>query len=216
MSTAGEHTKLLTAAAREVLKPEGLSQKGRSRTWLDDHGWWLGVVEFQPSSWSKGSYLNAGACFLWSDLEHLTFDLGYRQSDFVEFESSSQFAPQAKQLAVLALERIQELRSDLSSVQAASDTLRTADEVARRDFHSGVALGLVGDSDLARETLLRQQASLAGPRSNTPDWVTKERDDASRLADLVDDQLGFIAATAQRVEESRQQLGLPRVSISFD
>src|SRR5690242_5082457 len=35
-----EATKAVGRAAREVLRPLGLVQKGRSRTWLDDHGWW--------------------------------------------------------------------------------------------------------------------------------------------------------------------------------
>jgi hypothetical protein len=60
------HTKLLIAAARDVLRPIGLTQKGRLRTWLDDLGWWLGVVEFQSSSWSRGSYLNVGVNWLWN------------------------------------------------------------------------------------------------------------------------------------------------------
>ncbi len=46
-----EHTRLLTAAARSILRPLGCVQKGRSRTWLDDQDWWVGVVEFQPSAW---------------------------------------------------------------------------------------------------------------------------------------------------------------------
>lgn len=50
------HTRLPTATAREYLRPLGLVQKGRSRTWLDDHGWFVTGVEFQPSGWSKGTY----------------------------------------------------------------------------------------------------------------------------------------------------------------
>lgn len=34
----------------EVLAPLGVRRRSRSRTWLDDHGWWLGIVEFQPSA----------------------------------------------------------------------------------------------------------------------------------------------------------------------
>ncbi|MDG5809477.1 hypothetical protein P9869_44140 [Streptomyces ossamyceticus] len=40
--------RIITSAARESLKPLGLAQRGRSRLWIDDHGWWLGVVEFTP------------------------------------------------------------------------------------------------------------------------------------------------------------------------
>ena len=40
----------------------GFWRKGRSRMWLADRDFWLGVVEFQPSGFRKGTYLNvAGA-----------------------------------------------------------------------------------------------------------------------------------------------------------
>ncbi len=48
------HSKLLAKAGTEILKPLGLFQKGRSRAWIDDHGWWLGLVEFQPFFLVKG------------------------------------------------------------------------------------------------------------------------------------------------------------------
>lgn len=69
---------ILNAGARDVLKPMGLVRKGRSRTWLDDHGWWLIVVEFQPSGFSKASYLNVGICWQWSAVpkSYLSFDMG--------------------------------------------------------------------------------------------------------------------------------------------
>lgn len=55
---------ILNTGAREILRPMGRVRKGRSRTWWDDHGWWLINVEFQPSGFSKGSYLNVGICWL--------------------------------------------------------------------------------------------------------------------------------------------------------
>jgi hypothetical protein len=67
---------LLSEAARRHLRRLGVVQKGRSRTWLDDNGWFVTVVEFQPSGFGKGSYLNVGAHFLWSWNDFLSFDPG--------------------------------------------------------------------------------------------------------------------------------------------
>src|ERR1044072_7492758 len=64
--------RIITSAARESLKPLGLAQRGRSRLWIDDHGWWLGVVEFTPSR-TVGSGLHVGAMWLWQDVDHLAF-----------------------------------------------------------------------------------------------------------------------------------------------
>jgi hypothetical protein len=73
VSTGQVHSKLLTIAATEELGDLEMRRKGRSRKWPDDHGWWLGVVEFQPSSYSRGTYLNVGVHWLWTAGAHLRF-----------------------------------------------------------------------------------------------------------------------------------------------
>src|SRR5262249_16802956 len=93
------HSTLITRSARSMLRPLGLMQKGRSRTWLDDHGWWLCVVEFQPSAWSRGSYLNVGCCWLWQVKGYLSFDEGNRVENFSGFENEAQFADVSDRLA---------------------------------------------------------------------------------------------------------------------
>ncbi len=115
MAPQQPHNKLIAQAARAVLGPMGLRQQGRSRIWLDDNGWWLGVVEFQPSSWSKGSYLNVGACWLWHPGAEpgISFDLGHRVEGHVPFRNEAQFQPQARRLADRAAEEI--IRSTISS-----------------------------------------------------------------------------------------------------
>jgi hypothetical protein len=118
------HSKLLTKTAKEVLLPEGMFQKGRSRTWIDDHGWWIIVIEFQPSSWSKGSHLNVGAMRLWVEKDYFSFDDGYRVAPFVEYVNDDQFAPQARKLALAAREEVLKLRKRFASVQLAARYLR--------------------------------------------------------------------------------------------
>jgi hypothetical protein len=98
------HSTLITAAARDALRQLGLSRKGRSRTWLDDQGWWLGVVEFQPSSWSRGTYLNVGVNWLWNVKDYITFDVGGRvafpqSQQFLELKSEEQFKDAVRELA---------------------------------------------------------------------------------------------------------------------
>jgi len=83
------HDKIIKKAATEILAPLGLFQKGKSRCWIDDNGWYLTNVEFQPSAWSKGAYLNVGVSFLWGKTdtldETLSFDVGYRENRHIEF-----------------------------------------------------------------------------------------------------------------------------------
>ena len=37
----------------------------RSRIWLDDQSWWLGIAEFKPYNRKPVTYLNVGLMFLW-------------------------------------------------------------------------------------------------------------------------------------------------------
>jgi hypothetical protein len=63
-------SRLLVAAARARLQPLGLRRFGRSRQWIDDHDWWLCVIDFSASQWSQGSGLTVGAMWLWQDVDH--------------------------------------------------------------------------------------------------------------------------------------------------
>ncbi len=78
MATQSIHSKILIQTAKTLLTPLGIVQKGQSRTWIDDHGWWVIMMEFQPSGWSKGTYLNVGVCWLWDRNNYLSFDVGDR------------------------------------------------------------------------------------------------------------------------------------------
>ena len=91
-----------------ALQPLGFRRKGQSRLWGGDHGWWLAVVEFQPSGFRKGSYLNVAAHWLWSDGGYISFDLGSgadggsRVAEFEEYDSNEQFEAAAHRLAIAA------------------------------------------------------------------------------------------------------------------
>ena len=110
-------SKIMNNVAREILKPMGVLRKGRSRIWLDDHGWWVTVVEFQPGRGS-GSYLNIGVNLQWYPKEYFSFDMGYREETFHEYRSDEQFTPQAYKLVNKAKDRIQNYRNALSTVES--------------------------------------------------------------------------------------------------
>jgi hypothetical protein len=131
-------------------------RRGRSRTWLDERGWWLGIVEFQPSSWTRGSYLNVGVNWLWNVKDWLSFDCGYRVDApgkgeiFFEYDSDEQFAPLARELAKVAAERVTHYRQLFPTLDAAATTLKGARaDNLERSVDAGVALGLVGEANAA-------------------------------------------------------------------
>ncbi len=171
------HSSIINRGSKKYLRPVGCIQKGRSRTWLYDSGWWIGVIEFQPSSWSKGSYLNVGACFLWYAKDHVSFDYGYRINEHVHYRNDDQFEPKFIELAQKAAHRIMVLKIELHSPYQA---LKNLDKMAGSDewvlYHSGIAAGLSQQFDLAEKKLLAVANSV-----DARDWAVERAGYATAL-----------------------------------
>lgn len=114
-----QHDKIINIAAKKVLAPKGLFRKGSSRVWLDDNGYFIIQVEFQPSGRSQGSYLNVGISFLWEYSnalnESLAFDYGNRVyvdgKQFVSYSGNDEeFMMEMERLAEVALQKVMEYR----------------------------------------------------------------------------------------------------------
>src|SRR2546430_15117016 len=182
MTAASAATRLLTRAARETLHPLGLRQRGRSRTWIDDRSWWLIVVEFQPSSWGLGSYLNVGVNWLWWAKDHISFDEGYRvrwatnpvrlddtarhTADYLAYRTDEQFASEIRGVCAVAVQRGNQLRERFVDIDAVARHLNanTADDDrCWRAYHAGIAAGLAGDIPTAQARLARVAAGHATP-----------------------------------------------------
>lgn len=174
------HNKLITQAARTVLKPQGLFQKGSSRIWIDDNEWFLTVVEFQASAWGRGSYLNVGIHYLWSDQSYLSFDYGSRENEFVEFQDSEEtFLAAMTGFAEKAMKKVTEYRSFRDPEYAKRKILnhRGYGALAHDLYHQMMICGLCADpraqayyDDLlalvrfsAKEFEIRYREELVGP-----------------------------------------------------
>jgi hypothetical protein len=208
---APDHNRLLMSAAKAELQPLGCRQKGRSRTWLDDHGWWVGVVEFQPSSWSKGSYLNVGACWLWYEKDSYSFDAaldpyGSRVESFQKLDGGDAFANTAKQLARRAREEVLGLRQQLDSLTKAANLLESSStqENIWVHYHAGVAAGLVGNSNSALRHFRRVTSETLDS-----DWVLQLKSRTIELTECLRDVARFRAEISSIIRTTRERLKLP-------
>jgi hypothetical protein len=202
------HAKLLTQAARASLQPLGVVQRDQSSTWLDDRQWFVTVIEFQPSSWSKGTYLNVGAHFLWRWGGDLSFDLGQRIESLVAYESDAQFAPEADRLAARAAAEVLSFRERLPVPSAAAAAL--PESPAGRGwplYHRAVALGLSGEADAAAATFQR----LALADGDDHPWVGELRQRCGNFAALVADPQAFRGEIRGLIVQQRATLKLPEV-----
>ncbi len=217
---------ILKSAAREVLRPLGLIQKGRSRTWYDDRGWWLTVVEFQPSGFGKASYLNVGTCWLWraEPRSYTSFDLGYRiPGAGGSLESEPQWHGVVQELvrqAVAEVQRYRELLPDLAAAArecVQNEELRVAD-LRERDGHlevpagwptwdAAVASGLAGD--IERAVHYFDHVAQIDPDGSSDDLYLPVRERAVCWSQLVQqDHQAFVEQVGRRTEAQRRVLRL--------
>jgi hypothetical protein len=145
-----DHNKILKQIALKVLKPYGIIQKGSSRLFIDDHGWYLILIEFQPSGWGKGTYLNIGIHFNWYLDEHFSFTIGDRENNFIEFIDKEQFSEKANELCQNTIKKVLYYRNELKSINEIEKKL---DKIFKnsgsadfwKNYHKGIISGLAGN-----------------------------------------------------------------------
>ncbi len=127
MTTTIDHNKLLKKVVKEQLKPFGIFQKGQSRTFLYDKGWSTIIIEFQPSSYSKGTFLNVGLDFNFYPRNYFAFGYGYRENGFEQFDNEKQFTDLTINLCELAIKKVKELDEKFLNIPKALSTLNKED-----------------------------------------------------------------------------------------
>jgi hypothetical protein len=169
--------RIITSVARESLKPLGLGRRGRSRLWIDDHGWWLGGGEFTPPGMA-GSGLCVGAMWLWHDVDHVAFHVhAVRVGSSGLFRTEGQFMPLA--LSRQAAAKVTALWEEFPALPDVARYL-TSRPVRRGlfgdSFGAGIAAALVGDMDTARDDFGRvfREDALAW-------WMAEAQEKAGRF-----------------------------------
>lgn len=203
------HSKLIANAARATLVPMGLFQKSRSRTWLDDHGWWLCVVEFQPSTWSRGSYLNVGCMWLWQVKNYLSFDEGYRVEAFVEIDDEEH----CLSLARRAADEVEGYRKRFPRIDEVCNYYLRTDPVGLwPNFNAAVACALAGRVSEARAFFAK-----VAKEHDDREWVLAARAEAEELSSIMADSEQFRGLITDRVRKTRALQKLPHIpTVDFD
>jgi hypothetical protein len=215
MAKQNEHGRLIAAAAKSALTPLGCRRVGQSRFWYSDQRYWAIAIEFQPSSWSKGSYLNVGATWLWYPKQHWTFDVGHRieEAGLIPFENAEQFAPLIAGMAVRAAQEVLALRNKFSTLDAIHHYLsRHPARDGTPVYHAAVAAALAGDVKIARQFFERLEAW----PDQTEEWRLRVKSRGIALARLVNKPHEFRAAILAIIEDVRIRLRLPPVHLCLE
>lgn len=204
MGQTSPHGRIIAAAAKAALAPLGCVRRGQSRIWQDDHRYWAINVEFQPSGWQKGSYLNIFIAWLWN-VTH-GYDFSYRAGSFIPFETVEQFTPSMVQLAAIAATEVQKIREKFKSFSDISDYIKINDKrAAWPGFDAAIVCGLAGNTEAAR----RHFDTVAEWETDRYPWRTQAKIDAVRLAALLDHPGHFQEAVAERIARRRELMRLP-------
>jgi hypothetical protein len=205
--------RLMRDAGRSHLTPVGVQPMSRSaRRWTADRGWWLINVEFQPSGYSVGSYLNVGLQHLWIPRDHRVFEYSSRQpiegygqfADLSGDEASAARAADALARSACAaceawLSRLAEDRVHYEWLTASTgdvwDAVNAAFAYAALDDYATAAT-------LFREVASRIDAGVT--------WQAELGGACEALAQMTTTPEALKAEVDQRIRTARQILRLPK------
>jgi hypothetical protein len=221
-----EHTKIIAKVAKQKLKPLGIVQKGKSRIWFDDRAWFTIQIEFQPSSWSRGTYLNIGANFHWYKQGHLSFDFENRQANFIEYKNDEQFTAEVERLCDLTIQKVLEIRERFATVFSAKEFILgytfVSDELWG-NYHKGTICGLTDDfeklnkyySNLLKENSIREwtDGNTGVAHSMRVEWIDELKERVKHLLTKTSSFHLFKTEVLSIISESRRLKKLPEVEI---
>jgi hypothetical protein len=216
-----DHNRIIRDIAREVLAPLGLIQEGRSRTWVDDQGWWLAAIEFQPSDWSAGSYVNAFFMQLFEQRDYMgsneveRLQVRGRQLETFDPSNREEFTAEVRRFAELAASRIQQMRrkrgTPRRSLRYVASLAKGKEQNIHTWYDAAIASALLGKVSRS-ERLFRE---IAENHSDQRDWVLQLQSDACEVAQFLGDAQALESEVRRRVSRTRELLELPDVAIVF-
>lgn len=211
MAQTSEHGRIIAAAAKAALTPLGCVRKGQSRIWRADHRYWAIDVEFQPSGWQKGSYLNIFVAWLWNVNDGYNFS--YRAGSFVPFKTVEQFSAPIIGLAAIAATEVQNVREKFKSFPKILDHIKANDARAGwSGFDAGIACGLAGDITTARQYFEK----VAAWNTNASPWRTRAKQETATLVALLEHPQEFRAKISEYIAQRRELMRLPPDPHCFD
>jgi hypothetical protein len=209
MTEETDHNKLLKKIAKERLKPHGIFQQGQSRSFLFDRGWFTIVIEFQPSSWSKGTYLNIGVDFNFYPRDYFAFRYGYREKGFEKFKDAEQFSSLVNDLCDLTIKRVQELDLKFKDIWTALKTVEREKETDTWTLYELAVLNaLTGNYDKA----LKQFNQVANLKCES-DWEIQRNQVAQELITSLKDKSKVLNDIKNIITKTRQLKKLPNVTL---
>ena len=223
--TSAARLRALDAAARSALEPLGLVRLDAS-TWLDDHDWWVVVVDFETIG-ARGTRLVVYADFLWHVRDRPERSVGARvrergrllDQDGPELAcdahaDDAEVGPAAAKLAERAATEVHAWREAFPTLRSWSAYLDGAAAEGGglwREYDAAVAAALAGEDERARRWFGRVFDHPVRPEmypDPDADYVVQAQRLASALTPRLDEPGAFREAVAHHVDATRRRLNL--------
>ncbi len=144
-----DHNSLIKKTAKRIFSEHQIKQLGKSRLFYYDNAWYSIIIEFQPSSWAKGTYLNVGICWLWHVKEYLSFDVGYRIEDFSEFKDDASFEKVITHYCRKAIDQVHKYLKKFDSPKKVVKHCKRSNDIFWDSYHGFIASLLIGKEKTA-------------------------------------------------------------------
>lgn len=200
--TMNTHDKIIKKAAAEVLVPLGVFQKGQSRTWIDDNGWFLTIIEFKPSDWGRGVHLHVGVHYLWNNSGSLSIDYGSNDSYSAEYTGSDEkFSTDMIKLAAFAKDKVTYYRSFADTILARNLIVKNAAVYPWSTWDKMMVCFLVTDVGRGRSFY---NTILAATKDDYRDWAQEILDRAThRIAPILSNHDSLQKYVLSLIRDSR-------------
>jgi len=212
--TLPDHSKIITKTAKKILSPYSIQQKGKSRIWLDDNGWYTTIIEFQPFNGRQGTTLNVGVNFNWYEQVYFSFDISYRQDvDFIEYDGNEDhFSNEIEKFCEIALNKALEYRENLQNIHKAKPFILNQTYTSENiwgSYHKGTICGLT--NDLVERNHYYQKLLQA---NHSGEWLNELKDWVKILIADSDDHK-FTETVMEVIRKTRALKKLPETEIEL-
>ncbi|MDR2578995.1 MAG: hypothetical protein LBC70_09370 [Chitinispirillales bacterium] len=208
-----DHNKIIKAIAKKSFIPYGIKQKGQSRSFIDDNGWYIIIIGFQPSKYGNGTYLNIGINFNWYVKDFFSFDIGGRENNFVEYINVDQYTKEINKLCDFSIQKIIEYRNKLKKINEAENYIinyeYTSDDLWG-NYHRGIISGIVGN----KNNMNKYFNKLLNENNNNFEWIIELMKRVKELKDIGNNNLGeYIEKIKAIIKETRKLNRLDEIEI---
>lgn len=198
-----DHNKLIAKKAKETLKPLGFVRSGKSRIWFKDNGWWAVLIEFQPSSFSKGTYVNIAVNHFLYESSGWTFHISKRLSPFADAQTDD-FESTLESMVSQAAAVAQELQNKFSSVEAFFDYYQSMEQhTIWNSLYIGIFSALLGNTKKAKESF-----QIICDDVYSMGWELAIQSRAKDLMFVLQDEKAFVNSLHGTILRSRSMMGL--------